>query len=84
MSQVDGEEVRQELCKFEQLNDAKNYKFGVLYCKTDQVKEGEMYANNKTSQEYEEFLDLLGEHVPLKGWEKFHGGLDVGRESLRI
>jgi hypothetical protein len=70
--------VRQELCKFEQLNDAKNYKFGVLYCKTDQVKEGEMYANNKTSQDYEEFLDLLGERVPLKGWEKFGGGLDLG------
>jgi hypothetical protein len=78
VTKVDGEEVRQELCKFEQLNDAKNYKFGVLYCKTDQVKEGEMYANNKTSQDYEEFLDLLGERVPLKGWEKFGGGLDLG------
>lgn len=76
--------MRQELCKFEQLNDAKNYKFGVLYCKTDQVKEGEMYANNKTSQDYEEFLDLLGERVPLKGWEKFGGGLDLGRKSLRV
>lgn len=29
------------------------------------------------SESFEEFLELLGEKIRLKGWERFRGGLDV-------
>lgn len=29
------------------------------------------------SESFEEFLDVLGEKIRLKGWERFRGGLDV-------
>lgn len=29
------------------------------------------------SENFEEFLDVLGEKIRLKGWERFRGGLDV-------
>lgn len=29
------------------------------------------------SENFEEFLSVLGEKIRLKGWERFRGGLDV-------
>lgn len=29
------------------------------------------------SEEFERFLELLGEKIKLKGWQKYRGGLDV-------
>ena len=29
------------------------------------------------SEEFERFLELLGEKIELKGWQKYRGGLDV-------
>jgi hypothetical protein len=29
------------------------------------------------SKDFDEFLDMLGEKVQLKGWTKYNGGLDV-------
>lgn len=29
------------------------------------------------SESFEEFLDVLGEKIRLRGWERFRGGLDV-------
>jgi len=31
----------------------------------------------ETSEEFEEFLDFLGDRVKLLGWEGFRAGLDV-------
>lgn len=35
-----------------------------------------MYNNESSGQAFEEFLDLLGERVRLKGWEKYRAQLD--------
>ena len=29
------------------------------------------------SEDFEHFLELLGERIELKGWQKYRGGLDV-------
>ena len=39
------------------------------------------------SEDYGKFLDWIGNRIPLKGWKKFRGGLDVnenttGKESI--
>jgi hypothetical protein len=41
---------------------------GVLYAKAGQTKESEFYNNETGSQEFEEFLEFLGDRVPLTGW----------------
>merc|ERR1711916_2300 len=55
----------------------RGFKFGILYAQPGQTKEDEMFATQETSPEYEEFLDFLGDRVPLSGWSKFRAGLDV-------
>ncbi len=34
------------------------------------------------SKDFEEFLSLLGEKIPLKGWSKYNGGLDIECKRL--
>lgn len=29
------------------------------------------------SEKFEQFLNLLGERIKLKGWDKYRGGLDI-------
>jgi len=87
-----------KLIQFEAQHVVKNFKFGVLYCKKDQVLEDEMFLNGKCnpsfvvacflaflitetgSEDFEEFLDFLGERIVLQGWKQFRGGLDVSSE----
>jgi len=40
-----------------------------------------LFANVETSPAYEEFLNYLGEKIPLQGWTKFRGGLDVKQNT---
>ena len=67
----------------------RTYKFGVLYCKEGQTTEDEWFSNEHGSAEFDEFLDILGDRIKLKGWDKFRGGLDVqggttGEESVYL
>ncbi|KAK6477337.1 rap1 GTPase-activating protein 1 isoform X1 [Huso huso] len=64
-----------------------NFKFGVLYQREGQISEEEILGNCNETLEFLEFLSLLGETVPLKGFPGFRGGLDVsygqtGSESV--
>ena len=63
------------------LLESTQYKFGVIYRKSGQVKEDEMFANSNPSNEFDQFLHFLGERITLKGWRKFRGGLDVGNDT---
>lgn len=47
-----------------------------MYCRTGQSSEEDMYNNESSGPAFEEFLDLLGERVRLKGWEKYRAQLD--------
>lgn len=66
-----------DLMAYEERLRTTTYKFGVLLCKEGQTKEEEMFSNEYGSEQYEAFLNMLGETVELKGWERFKGGLDA-------
>ncbi|TNN02735.1 hypothetical protein fugu_010222 [Takifugu bimaculatus] len=54
-----------------------NFKFGIL-CQTEgQVSEEDILSNTGESEEFVEFLSVLGETVQLQGFTGFRGGLDV-------
>lgn len=69
------------LCKFETANLNTRCKFGILLCKEGQTTEEEMFSNEFGSEYFDQFLDLLGERVPLKGFQGFKGGLDIERDA---
>lgn len=52
-------------------------KVGIMYCKAGQSTEEEMYNNEAAGPAFEEFLQLLGERVRLKGFEKYRAQLDT-------
>ncbi|KAH9630524.1 hypothetical protein HF086_018440 [Spodoptera exigua] len=52
-------------------------KVGVIYVKENQYTEEEILDNNENSPMFEEFLQVLGEKVRLKGFDKYKGGLDT-------
>lgn len=56
-------------------------KFGILYCKKDQTSEEQMFNNQESSPEFDDFLGFLGEKIVLSGWKGFAGGLDVRGEN---
>ncbi|XP_053308481.1 rap1 GTPase-activating protein 1 isoform X3 [Spea bombifrons] len=64
-----------------------NFKFGVIYQKTGQTSEEELFSTTDESPAFTEFLELLGEKVQLQDFKGFRGGLDVthgqtGTESV--
>lgn len=52
------------------------HKIGVLYCKAGQSTEEDMYNNETAGPALDEFLDLLGQRVRLKGFSKYRAQLD--------
>jgi hypothetical protein len=68
-----------ELILYESQSLFKQYKFGVLYAKEGQMTESEIYSNSAetSSADYNEFLQMLGSTVRLKGWPYYRGGLDT-------
>ena len=52
------------------------HKVGILYCRAGQRTEEEMYNNENASPALDEFLDLLGQRVRLKGFTKYRAQLD--------
>eukprot|EP01104_Vermistella_antarctica_P018594 TRINITY_DN6946_c0_g1_i1.p1 TRINITY_DN6946_c0_g1~~TRINITY_DN6946_c0_g1_i1.p1 ORF type:complete len:695 (+),score=138.19 TRINITY_DN6946_c0_g1_i1:242-2326(+) len=69
--------VSEELLDLEDLQTAQNYKFGVCLCREGQVTEEEMLSNSEVTDDFREFLDMMGSGVKLQGWDHFNGGLDV-------
>ncbi|XP_040279571.1 rap1 GTPase-activating protein 1 isoform X2 [Bufo bufo] len=64
-----------------------NFKFGVIYQRTGQTTEEELFSTIQESAAFVEFLELLGERVLLQDFKGFRGGLDVthgqtGTESV--
>lgn len=48
-----------------------------MYCRAGQSTEEEMYNNEMAGPALEEFLQLLGEKVRLKGFTKYRAQLDT-------
>lgn len=59
------------------------HKIGILYCRAGQGTEEEMYNNETAGPAFEEFLDLLGQRVRLKGFSKYRAQLD-NKSKLRV
>ncbi|XP_020564572.1 signal-induced proliferation-associated protein 1 isoform X2 [Oryzias latipes] len=79
--------VRDTLLKLDEQGLNFQRKVGVMYCRAGQSSEEDMYNNESSGPAFEEFLDLLGDRVRLKGWEKYRAQLDnktdsTGKHSL--
>ena len=71
----------ENLLKIDELGVHKKFKVGVLYCRAGQSTEEEMYNNEHAGPAFSEFLELLGQRVRLKNFEKHCGGLDRKSDS---
>ncbi|XP_053188510.1 signal-induced proliferation-associated 1-like protein 2 isoform X1 [Scomber japonicus] len=73
--------VPEQLLKLDEQGLSFQHKVGVLYCKAGQSTEEEMYNNESAGPALEEFLDLLGQRVRLKGFTKYRAQLDNKTDS---
>ncbi|XP_033221111.1 uncharacterized protein LOC117175513 [Belonocnema kinseyi] len=67
----------EELLKLDQVFIKSELKVGVIYVQEGQYSEEEILDNNDSSLLFEEFLQILGDTVRLKGFDKYKGGLDT-------
>uniref|UniRef100_A0A8C7YX07 Signal induced proliferation associated 1 like 2 n=1 Tax=Oryzias sinensis TaxID=183150 RepID=A0A8C7YX07_9TELE len=73
--------VPEQLLKLDEQGLSFQHKVGVLYCKAGQSTEEEMYNNESAGPALDEFLDLLGQRVRLKGFAKYRAQLDNKTDS---
>lgn len=73
---VPGPSTEQQLIKLDEQGLMKTYKVGVMYCRAGQSTEEEMYNNENAGPAFEEFLEMLGHKVRLKGFQNYRAGLD--------
>lgn len=77
-----------ELLKLDHIFIKTELKVGVIYIKSGQAESEEAILGNKEeSPLFTEFLDLLGDRITLKGFDRYKGGLDTvhnltGTESI--
>ncbi|XP_073729614.1 signal-induced proliferation-associated 1-like protein 2 isoform X2 [Misgurnus anguillicaudatus] len=78
---VNSPKIPDQLLKLDEQGLSFQHKVGVLYCKAGQSTEEEMYNNENAGPALEEFLDLLGQRVRLKGFTKYRAQLDNKTDS---
>ncbi|PVD26348.1 hypothetical protein C0Q70_14019 [Pomacea canaliculata] len=83
-SAIPGQKTADQLLKLDEQGICTTYKVGIMYCKSGQSTEEEMYNNECSSPIFEEFLDLIGQKVRLKGFQKYRGGLDCKTDTTGL
>eukprot|EP01130_Rhizamoeba_saxonica_P014397 TRINITY_DN6284_c0_g6_i1.p1 TRINITY_DN6284_c0_g6~~TRINITY_DN6284_c0_g6_i1.p1 ORF type:complete len:892 (-),score=166.17 TRINITY_DN6284_c0_g6_i1:2262-4850(-) len=78
---VRSKSIINELNTFESNQSRFKYKFGILYCAEGQTTEEEMFGNEHGSEQFNNFLNLMGDHIQLQGFEGYRAGLDVKYNS---
>uniref|UniRef100_A0A673IVI2 Signal-induced proliferation-associated 1-like protein 1 n=1 Tax=Sinocyclocheilus rhinocerous TaxID=307959 RepID=A0A673IVI2_9TELE len=73
--------VTEQLMKLDEQGLSFQLKVGIMYCQASQSSEEEMYNNEAAGPALEEFLQLLGERVRLKGFSKYRAQLDTKTDS---
>ncbi|KAJ8288874.1 hypothetical protein COCON_G00015330, partial [Conger conger] len=73
--------VTEQLMKLDEQGLSFQLKVGMMYCQASQSSEEEMYNNEAAGPALEEFLQLLGERVRLKGFAKYRAQLDTKTDS---
>lgn len=72
-----------ELLKLDQVFVKSELKVGVIYVQGNQVNSEEaILGNRQESDLFREFLNILGERIRLKGFDKYKGGLDTGKRAF--
>ncbi|XP_051953461.1 signal-induced proliferation-associated 1-like protein 3 [Xyrauchen texanus] len=73
--------VTEQLLKLDEQGLSQKHKVGILLCRAGQSTEEEMYNNEDASPAFTAFLELLGETVSLKGFDKYAAQLDTKTDS---
>jgi len=73
-----------QLMQLEKSLVVKQFKFGILYAKSEQKIEEEMFSNEHGSNLFNEFIDFIGDRISLQGWNKYSGGLDVSKNKTGL
>ncbi|GAM24756.1 hypothetical protein SAMD00019534_079310 [Acytostelium subglobosum LB1] len=83
---IKSNDVKKQLSNWEDKLITKDYTFGLLYRKKDQLTESEMFSNQiqDASEEYNEFLEFIGKKIELKDWPHYKGNLDIVNNSTGI
>lgn len=76
-----------DILKYDEHTLNNQYKFGIIHQTKGQTREKEFFSNTDVSPAFKEFLDLMGDTVKLKNFDKYAGGLDTkhdltGEQSL--
>uniref|UniRef100_T1KL03 Rap-GAP domain-containing protein n=1 Tax=Tetranychus urticae TaxID=32264 RepID=T1KL03_TETUR len=79
--------IPDELIKLDQVFVKSELKVGIIYIKEGQTSEEVILGNREESPLFAEFLEILGDRIRLKGFDKYKGGLDTvhdltGTESI--
>ncbi|XP_076156477.1 signal-induced proliferation-associated 1-like protein 1 isoform X3 [Alosa pseudoharengus] len=73
--------VTEQLMKLDEQGLSFQVKVGMMYCRAGQSTEEEMYNNEMAGPAFDDFLQLLGEKVRLKGFTKYRAQLDTKTDS---
>lgn len=79
LTEVKDPAIERDLVNMEDRMLVKHYSFGVLYCKSGQKTEEEIFSNREeeVSENYLEFLSFIGDKVKLEGFPGPKVGLDT-------
>ncbi|XP_060733468.1 signal-induced proliferation-associated 1-like protein 3 [Tachysurus vachellii] len=73
--------VTEQLLKLDEQGLSQKHKVGILLCRANQSTEEEMYNNEEATPAFTAFLELLGDTVCLKGFNKYAAQLDTKTDS---
>ncbi|XP_068632547.1 signal-induced proliferation-associated 1-like protein 3 [Battus philenor] len=76
--------AEEQLLRLDEQCVTRHYKVGVMYCKSGQSTEEEMYNNQEAGPAFVEFLQMLGQTVRLKDFDKYKAGLDNRTDSTGL
>ncbi|XP_028042144.1 signal-induced proliferation-associated 1-like protein 2 isoform X1 [Bombyx mandarina] len=76
--------AEEQLLRLDEQCVTRHYKVGVMYCKSGQSTEEEMYNNQEAGPAFVEFLQMLGQTVRLKDFDKYKAGLDNKTDSTGL
>ncbi|TRY78915.1 hypothetical protein TCAL_10580, partial [Tigriopus californicus] len=65
----------EELIRLDEAYVQNKYKVGLMYCREGQQTEEDMYNNEEGGAAFNEFLELIGQKVRLKGFNQYKAGL---------
>jgi len=73
-----------QLVRLDEQCSENTYKVGVMFCRVGQQSEEDMYNNEEGGASFNEFLDVIGQRVRLKGFNKYKAGLCNKNDSTGL